>query len=71
MSLKEIKRNFKVFDANREMLLKWRKGTYVVVVDEKIQNKRYESLKEAWEDSIKSHKIGTFNIQLVEEIGFC
>lgn len=60
-----LNRSFEVFEESKDKLLDECPGSFVVVVGDKIQDKRYSSFKEALEETIKEHRLGTFIIQHV------
>ena len=65
--MEALDRSFEVFEKSKNRLLDECPGSFVVVVGDKIQDKRYSSFKEALEETVKKHKLGTFIIQHVVE----
>ena len=65
--MEALNRSFEVFEQNKDDLLAECPGRFVVIVGDKIQKKRYDSFKEALEDTLKRHKLETFIIQQVVE----
>lgn len=57
-----LEKEFKFYVREHDELVKKYKGKFVVIIEENIEGV-YESEQEAYENSIKTHKLGTFLIQ--------
>ena len=61
--MSKLDKEYQYFEENRDFLLKWHRGKFIVIKKDKIIGS-YDSEAQAYADTIKKHKLGTFLIQL-------
>jgi len=61
-----LKNEFKYYKANQHELVKQYRGKFIVIVDDSVIGS-YDGRDEAIEESLKSHELGSFLVQYVDD----